>query len=73
MHVFEMVAIITVVAIFAGVFKEWLSKKDASNASLDEFEGRLSRLESLEDRIVTLEAIVTDKGYDLKTEIENLR
>ena len=70
MHVFEMVAIIAVVSIIAGVVKSYLDKKVVD---LDAFEARLEKIESLEERVKILEAIVTDKGYDLKSEIDNLR
>ncbi len=70
MHVFEMVAIIAVVSIIAGVVKSYLDKKVVD---LDAFEARLKKIESLEERVKILEAIVTDKGYDLKSEIDNLK
>jgi len=72
MQVFEMAALIAVVAIVAGVIKEWLTRKAADAVDLSGIETRLSQLENLQQRIETLEAIVTDKGYDLKREIEGL-
>jgi hypothetical protein len=33
---------------------------------------KLSRLEKMEQRLITLEKIITDKGYNLADEIENL-
>ena len=73
MDVFKMVAIITVVAIVAGVIKEYIAGKSRAEVDLSEVEGRLDKLEYLQQRIETLEAIVTDKGYDLKQEIDNLK
>ena len=70
MHIFEMVAIIAVVSIIAGVIKSYLDNKVVN---LDAFESRLDKVEKLEERIQILEAIVTDKGYDLKAEIDNLK
>lgn len=70
MHIFEMVAIIAVVSIIAGVIKSYLDNKVVN---LDAFESRLDKVEKLEERIRILEAIVTDKGYDLKAEIDNLK
>ena len=73
MHVFEMVAIISVVAIIAGLMKEWMKKHQAPPVDLSGIESRLAELEHLQERVEILEAIVTDKGYDLKSEIDNLR
>lgn len=70
MHIFEMVAIIAVVSIIAGVIKSYLDNKVVN---LDAFESRLDKVEKLEERVRILEAIVTDKGYDLKAEIDNLK
>lgn len=72
MHVFEMVAIISVFAILAGTVNKWLATRQVPEVDLSGIEGRLAKLESLQERIEVLEAIVTDKGYDLKREIENL-
>lgn len=73
MHVFEMVVIVTIVAIVAGLIKEWMKTQKALEVDLSGVESRLDKLEVLEERIKILEAIVTDKGYDLKREIDNLR
>ncbi|WP_196139534.1 hypothetical protein [Aliikangiella sp. G2MR2-5] len=72
MQVFEMVAIITVVAIVAGVIKEWLNRQKTPEVDFSGVESRLDKLEQLEERVKVLEAIVTDKGYDLKSKIDNL-
>ncbi len=73
MHVFEMVVIVVIAALIAGVLKEYLSKKQTPNIDISGIENRLNKLEVLQERIETLEAIVTDKGYDLKQEIDNLK
>ena len=73
MQVFEMVAIITVVALIAGVLKEYLAAKKTQPIDLSPIENRLDKLETLQKRIETLEAIVTDKGYDLRHQIDNLK
>lgn len=70
MHIFEMVAIIAVVSIIASVVKSYLDKKVGDSELL---EARLQKVETLEERIKVLEAIVTDKGYDLKAEIDGLK
>mgnify|MGYP001021787508 CR=1 FL=1 len=73
MTVFEMVARITVVALIAGVAREHLSRSKIPEVDLSGIENRLDKLEKLQKRIETLEAIVTDKGYDLTQEINNLK
>ena len=73
MDVFKMAAIIAVVAIIAGVIKEFIVKRSVQPVDLSGIEGRLDKLESLQQRIETLEAIVTDKGYDLKHKIDSLK
>jgi len=72
MQVFEMVVIITVVSILAGLVREWIKKAESAEIDLSPIEARLDKVESLEERVKVLEAIVTDKGYDLKQEINNL-
>lgn len=73
MHVFEMIAIIVVVGIIAGVFKQYLERSQVAEVDLSGIEGRLDKLEQLQERVQVLEAIVTDKGYDLKSKIDNLK
>jgi membrane protein implicated in regulation of membrane protease activity len=70
--VFEMVAIIVVAVLLANLIKEWLRTKQTPEVDLSPVEDRIDKLESLEERIRVLEAIVTDKGYDLKKEIDDL-
>ncbi len=70
--VFEMVAIIVVASLLAGLMREWIRNKQAPDVDLEPIESRIDQLESLEERIKVLEAIVTDKGYDLKREIDSL-
>ena len=70
---FEMGAIITVVAILSGLCREWIKRNQNPPVDLSGIEKRLDQLEALQERIVVLEAIVTDKGYDLKKEIDSLK
>ena len=70
--VFEMVAIIVVATLLAGLIKEWLKTNQTPEVDLSPVENRIDKLEALEKRIRVLEAIVTDKGYDLKKEIDRL-
>jgi len=70
--VFEMVAIIVVASLLAGLVKEWIKARKVPEVDLSPIESRIVKIEQLEERVKVLEAIVTDKGYDLKSEIDNL-
>ena len=72
MAVFEMVAIIVIASLLAGLVREWIKAKQTPDIDLEPMESRIGQLESLEERIKVLEAIVTDKGYDLKNKIDSL-
>ena len=62
MAVFEMVAIIVIASLLAGLVREWIKTKQTPDIDLEPMESRIGRLEALEERIKVLEAIVTDKG-----------
>lgn len=70
--VFEMVVIIVIASLLANLAREWLKTKEQPEIDFSPMEARLEKVEALEERVKVLEAIVTDKGYDLKKEIENL-
>lgn len=70
--VFGMVVIIVVASLVAGLVREWIKTKEKPEVDLSGVEGRIEKLEDLEERIRVLEAIVTDKGYDLKKKIDDL-
>jgi hypothetical protein len=70
--VFEMVAVIVIASLVAGLVREWIKAQQTPDVDLEPMESRIDRLEALEERIRVLEAIVTDKGYDLKSEIDSL-
>lgn len=72
MGVFQMVTAIVVAALIAGLIREWIKAKKNPEIDLSPMEARLNRVETLEERVKVLEAIVTDKGYDLKKEFEKL-
>ena len=72
MAVFEMVAIIVIASLLAGLVREWIKTKQTPDIDLEPMESRIGRLEALEERIKVLEVIVTDKGYDLKNKIDSL-
>jgi hypothetical protein len=70
---------IPILGILLGFFGVWTSHKQ----KLAKYElearkgngnaGQTERFEVLEDRIAVLERIVTDRGYDVATQIEALR
>jgi hypothetical protein len=72
MVVFEMVAIIVVASLVAGLAREWIKTQKVPSFDSSPLEQRIERIEILEERVKVLEAIVTDKGYDLKKEIDSL-
>ena len=70
--------LIPIVAILAGVFKQWISLKEKEIDSLQrdaaEKKARYAaQTERLEQRVRVLERIATDKGIDVAEEIERLR
>jgi len=71
--VFQAGTIIAVVAILASMVNNWIKHQKTPEVDLSDIESRLGSLESLKERVKILEAIVTDKGYDLKREIDSLR
>jgi len=70
--VFEMVVIIVVASLLANIIREWIKNNQKPEIDLSPMEARLDQVEALEERVRILEAIVTDKGYDLKKEIDQL-
>ncbi len=72
MTVFTMVTVIVIASLIAGLTREWIKARKILPVDLSPLENRVQRLESLEERIKVLEAIVTSGGYDLKKEIDNL-
>lgn len=72
MVLFEMIAIIVVASLVAGLIREWIRTKQVPEVDLSPLESRIAKIEQLEERVKILEAIVTDKGYDLKSEIDKL-
>ncbi|MCB1052007.1 MAG: hypothetical protein H6510_15745 [Acidobacteria bacterium] len=75
----EMIAIIAVVSILAGVVNTYLKSKQVHGTStnLKSLEERLARLEAemdhrFEARIANLETIVTSQGYALDQKLRDL-
>ncbi|MGX5174936.1 hypothetical protein ACUR5C_13020 [Aliikangiella sp. IMCC44653] len=72
MELFKWIAVIAIAGIIANLIKDWIRAREVKPTDLSGVEARLDKLEKLQKRVETLEAIVTDKGYDLKSKIDNL-
>ena len=70
MEVFTMVAIIVFVSVSAGVINNYLKLKSQNNQ--DGAESHAEELDELRRRIEVLEEIVTDKQYQLRSELADL-
>ena len=72
MHIFEFVIL---VVICVGIF-EFLKQRQKNQENTQHSSEKQSALDeeiaTLKQRVATLEKIVTDKGYDLKQEIDDL-
>jgi len=69
---FEMVVSIVAIGVLGGIVKVFLSKSEVKNTEIQALSKRLDKLEALEERIQTLETIVTDGKADLRREIDSL-
>jgi len=72
MHVFEMVLGIVIITTIAGVINNFMKFKSQSSETIDNLDGRVNKLEDLEERIKVLEKIITDQNYDLDQKIKSL-
>ncbi len=72
MHVFEMVLGIVIVTAIAKIISNFMQYKTMNNESMSGMDERLHKLEDLEERIKTLETIITDQNYDLDQKIKSL-
>ncbi len=72
MHVFEMVLGIVIITTIAGVINNFMKFKSKSSDHIDDLDGRVNKLEDLEERIKVLEKIITDQNYDLDQKIKSL-
>jgi hypothetical protein len=66
-----MIFLIVAVAVIGGTINNWISTKgkiaDSQSKGTDD-----KTIKALEDRVATLEKIVTDRGYKLRDEIDAL-
>jgi hypothetical protein len=65
-NVYEMVALIVIVTSVAKVLSHWLKNRKTASPPDD------GRLAMLEDRVKVLERIVTDSGYELRRQFNDL-
>ena len=73
MNPFEMVVLIVLLSLFAGVANNYIKNRGSlGGQSTDEFETRLAQLDSLEERVRTLEKIVTDRNFELREKFRDL-
>ncbi len=70
MHVFEMVVWVVGISVAGGTVMEYFKSK--SRGLPKGLAQRLERLEALEDRVATLEKILTEPKSQLKREIDEL-
>lgn len=69
MNPFEMVVLIVIITVGAGVARTWLKQRNLAPPPDPAKDQRLARLE---ERVSALEAIVTDHGYDLRKQFKDL-
>ena len=72
MHVFEMILGVVIVTTIGGLLNNFMKFKTESSETMDGMDERLHKLEDLEERIKTLEKIITDQNYDLDQKIKSL-
>ncbi|TLU66799.1 phage shock protein B [Thalassotalea litorea] len=72
MTVFNFVIIIVVCSLIYEYFNQRQKLQHNNTSSEKKHDELLNEIGEMKQRIETLEKIVTDKGYDLKSEIDNL-
>lgn len=73
MNPFEMVVLIVLLSLVAGVANNYIkNRSNMGGQGADEFETRLAQLDSLEERVRTLEKIVTDRNFELREKFRDL-
>jgi hypothetical protein len=73
MNPFEMVVLIVLLSLVAGVANNYIkSRGEGDSPASDELKQKLAKLDSLDERVRTLEKIVTDRDFELKEKFRNL-
>jgi membrane protein implicated in regulation of membrane protease activity len=71
-NTFTFVLAIVIVVMCAQLAKTYLKQRARRPEPNEELEQTLAKIDELEERIKVLERIVTEKRYDLKSEIDSL-
>jgi polyhydroxyalkanoate synthesis regulator phasin len=77
MNPFEMVVIIVLIVTLGGVIKQWVGTRHRLHDMEDQLRKsgvseQLQRIDQLEERVRTLERIVTDRAERLRNQIDSL-
>ena len=72
MTLWTMIFLVVVVGCAYSAFEAWLKHRTRIARSASADDGLRAELDELRTRLQTLEAIVTDDGYDLKRRIDEL-
>ncbi len=74
MNPFSMVAVIVVVALIASMITKIVQSRHSGHTAQDKVlvDSIQNEVNSLKDRVKTLEALVTDNSYQVKSEIDKL-
>ncbi len=70
MQALEMVVLIVLITVIAGLIKQWLNIK--AEQGLEPSSQHSQQIQQLEERVKVLEAIVTDDKFELKQKFANL-
>lgn len=73
MNVFQFVVAIVAIGVFGEVIKKWLSLREKREKRAENAPEVTARFDAMEERIQTLERIVTDQKSHLKAEIDALK
>jgi hypothetical protein len=69
MQVFEMVVLIVFITVAAGLIRTWIKSRPTGGSLTADQEARIAKLE---ERVRSLEAVVSDKSYELKEKFREL-
>ena len=72
MSMWTMIFLVCVVVFAYSAFETWLKHRSKVARAAAADEGLRAELDALRERLQTLEAIVTDDGYDLRRRIDDL-
>ena len=73
MSVFDMVVAIVVIGCITGVINNVIKRKNSGNSDdMEELMDRMDAVETLEERVRVLEAVITDQNYELKQQFQDL-